>query len=218
MKPTHNAISAEGVKLVSFNIDNIDTCGFFARSIEDPQLVANVFALGKDEPLKTVPLKETRIAFIKPSFWPSAGSGTVTVMEKAAKILKKHCVLVEEIDLLSEFSNEQTLWRTHRMILDVEAQAAFLMEYRMDKTKLSPKIRSIVENASNFTLKETVEAVDRYARMRSTFDKFAANFSAIITPYRYGYSGPRTRRYGHSRFTFPQTVSLIFVYWSSNHF
>ncbi|MCJ1271071.1 hypothetical protein MMC22_010970 [Lobaria immixta] len=179
MKPTLNAISAEGVKVVS---SNIDTCGFFARSMEDLQLVADVFALGKDDPLKKVSLKEARIAFIKTPLWPMAGPGTIAAMERTAKILEKHGVKVEEVDLPSEFSDAQTLRRTHKTVLNVEAQASFLMEHRMDRTKLNPKLSGLVENISNFTVKETVETMDRYASMRSTFDKFATDFSAIITP------------------------------------
>jgi Asp-tRNA(Asn)/Glu-tRNA(Gln) amidotransferase A subunit family amidase len=206
MKPTLNAISTEGVKVVSFNID---TCGFLARSMEDLQLVADVFALGKDDPLKTVlvSLKEARVAFIKTPLWPMAGPGTIAAMEKAAKILEKHGVKVEEVDLPSEFSDAQTLRRTHKTVLNVEAQAAFLIEYRMDRTKLSPKIRGLVENVSNFTLKETVEAVDRYASMRSTFDKFAADFSAIITPSAIDVAPRGLGDMGDSSFNFLWTVS-----------
>lgn len=208
MKPTLNVISAEGVKVVSFNID---TCGFFARSIEDLQLIADVFALRKDDPLKTASLKEARVAFIKTPLWPMAGPGTMAAMEKAAKILENHGVKVEEVDLPSEFSDVHTLRRTHKTVLNVEAQTAFLVEYRMDKTKLDPKIRGLVENASNFTLKETVEAVDRYANMRSTFDKFAANFSAIITPSAVDVAPHGLDDMGDSSFNFLWTVSLLCI-------
>lgn len=204
MKPTLNAISAEGVKVVSFNID---TCGFFARSMEDLQLVADVFALGKDDPLKTVSLKEARVAFIKTPLWPMAGPGTIAAMEKAAKILEKHGVKVEEVDLPSEFGDAQSLKRTHKTVLNVEAQASFLIEYRMDRTKLDPKIRGLVENISNFTVKETVEAMDRYASMRSTFDKFAADFSAIITPSAIDVAPCGLGDMGDSSFNFLWTVS-----------
>ena len=179
MKSTLNAVSAEGVKLVSFNID---TCGVFSRSMEDLELLADIFALGEHGSPKPASLKEARAAFVKIPIWFMAGPGTTAPMEKAAKILGKHGVQVEEIDLPSELGDAQTLKQTHRTVLNGEAQAAFLIEYWMDKTKLNPKIRGLVENASNITLKETVEATDRYATMRSTFDKFAAEYSAIITP------------------------------------
>lgn len=125
MKPTFNAISAEGIKMVSFSID---TCGFFARSVEDLQLVADVFAIGKIDPLPTVSLKEARVAFIKTALWPMAGPGTISAMEKAAEILQRHRVRVEELDLPSEFSDVQTLRGTHKTILSVEAQTALLIQ------------------------------------------------------------------------------------------
>lgn len=206
MKPTLNAISAEGVKVVSFNLD---TCGFFARSVEDLQLVADVFAIGKIDPLLTVSLKEARVAFIKTALWPMAGPGTILVMEKAAEILQRHGVRVEELDLPSEFSDAQTLRRTHKTVLNVEAHAAFLMEYRMDRMKLNSKIRGLVENVSKFTLQESVEAVNRYASMRCAFDKFAANFSAIVTPSAVDIAPHGLGDMGDSCFNFLWTVSSL---------
>lgn len=61
-KPTYNAISPEGQKTFS---TSFDTFGFFARSIQDLQLVADVFALKDDEPPRDLSLKEASIALIK---------------------------------------------------------------------------------------------------------------------------------------------------------
>ena len=77
MKPTYNAISPEGQKTCTMTIDS---SGFFARSIDDLQLVADVFALTDDGPLKDISLKEARVAFIKTPVWPRAGPGTITDM------------------------------------------------------------------------------------------------------------------------------------------
>jgi Asp-tRNA(Asn)/Glu-tRNA(Gln) amidotransferase A subunit family amidase len=179
MKPTFNAISAEGVKLVSFNID---TCGFFARSLEDLQLVADVFNLGWNSPPAAMSLSEAHVAFVKTPVWPMAGPSTIAAMQKAASILQDHGVKVEEVELPDEFCDARALKWIHKTVLSVEAQSAFLMEYRMDRDKLDANIRGLVENESNLTLQDMVEAVDKYASMRSSFDRFAANFSAIITP------------------------------------
>ncbi|KAH0548150.1 hypothetical protein GP486_008122 [Trichoglossum hirsutum] len=179
MKPTYNAISPEGQKTCTITIDSF---GFFARSIEDLQLVADVFALHDDGPLEDISLKEARVAFIKTPVWPRAGPGTIAAMEKAATILESHGVKVEQVSFPSEFSDIDALKRMHNVVANSDAQGAFLREYRMDKTKLAPEIRRLVENGSNYTRKERVQAVDRYASMRPIFDKIAANYSAVITP------------------------------------
>ncbi|KAF2234183.1 amidase signature enzyme [Viridothelium virens] len=75
----------------------LDTFGYFARSMEDLKLITDVFNVTADEPVKDIPLKETKVGFLKTPFWPSAGLGTVVAMEKAANILWDHDVTVEEI-------------------------------------------------------------------------------------------------------------------------
>ena len=47
MKPTWNAVSAEGVKLIS---TTLDTVGWYGRSVADLALLADTFALQDDEP------------------------------------------------------------------------------------------------------------------------------------------------------------------------
>ncbi|TGO29197.1 hypothetical protein BPAE_0017g00020 [Botrytis paeoniae] len=52
MKPTYNAIPLEGQKICSISLD---TLGFFSRSVEDLQLLADVFSLKDAHPLLTRP-------------------------------------------------------------------------------------------------------------------------------------------------------------------
>ena len=156
MKPTINAISAEDVKVIS---PNLDTCGFFARSIEDLELVADVFALGEEVSSDALSLSEMRIAFYETAMWDERGPDTEAAMQQAATILRSHHVEVEEFNLPSTFLDADVLKRTQKTVFGVEAEASLLKEYRRDKMKLSPKVRSLVENGSNFTVKETVEAM-----------------------------------------------------------
>jgi hypothetical protein len=77
-------------------------------------------------------------------------------MEKAAIILESHGVKVEHVSFPSEFGDLDTLKRVYIVVANSDAQEAFLREYWMDKTKLAPKIRNLVENRSNYTRKERV--------------------------------------------------------------
>lgn len=179
MKPTYNAVSPEGQKACSVTID---TFGFFARSIEDLQLITNVFVPKDDGPLRDISLKEARVAVMKTPVWHRAGSGTIAAMEKAITILESYGAKVEQVSFPSEFDDFDTLKRMHSVVASSDAQMAFLKEYRMDKSKLDPEICRIVEDSSNYTRKEIAQAHDRYASMRPIFDDIAANYSAIITP------------------------------------
>ncbi|RFU30525.1 hypothetical protein B7463_g5822, partial [Scytalidium lignicola] len=151
MKSTHNTISPEDQKICSITVDAV---GFFARSIEDLQLVVNVFALKDDEPSRDISLKEARVAFMKTPMWHCAGSGTIVAMEKAAIIFERYGVEVERVSFAPEFDDVEILKRMHNTVTNSDAQAAFLREYRMDKTKLDLEICSIVQNSSNYTRKE----------------------------------------------------------------
>ncbi|KAI1772380.1 amidase signature enzyme [Hypoxylon cercidicola] len=179
MKPTHNAISPEGQKTFA---PTFDTFGFFARSIDDLQLLADIFALKDDEPPTDVPLQQMSVAFIKTPMWSSAGSGTIAVMDEAVAILRNSGAKVEEVSFPREIGDFETLKRTQKIIMNSEARSFFLREYRIDKTKLAPEIRRIVENTSNYTHKESMEASDRYANMRHIINNLAENYSVILTP------------------------------------
>lgn len=206
MKPTYNAISPEGQKICSINFD---TFGFFARSIEDLQLLAGVFALKDDGPLTDISLKGTRIAVMSPQIWYVAGLGTVDAMDKAAMILESCGAKVEEVPLPSDYEDFKMLKRMFTVVANSDAQTAFLKEYRMNKAKLHPEIQSIVE--SNYTRKEIVQEMDRYARLRPIFDKIAANYSAIITASAVDEAPLGLSDMGSAAFNWFWTVSVVLL-------
>ncbi|KAI2467946.1 amidase signature domain-containing protein [Annulohypoxylon bovei var. microspora] len=146
-------------------------------------LLADVFSLKGDEVPKDIPLEEVSVALIKTPMWPLAGPGTIAAMEKAAAILRNSGAQVEEISFPSEVGDLETLQRIQQIILDGEARAAFLREYRVNKMNLAPEICSIVENTySNYTHTERTEAIDTYASMRHVINNLADNYSFILTP------------------------------------
>ncbi|KAL8656477.1 MAG: hypothetical protein Q9226_002650 [Calogaya cf. arnoldii] len=179
MKPTYNAISTEGQKPCTITLD---TFGYFARSIEDLQLITDVFALKDDGPYLDMSLKEARIAVMKTPNWLCAGPGTIAAMRKAISILQDCGAKVEQVPFPTLYDGFSSLKRMNAAVVNSECQTAFLKEYQMDKSKLNPGIRGIVENGFQYTRKEVMQALDKYASMRPIFDKIAADYSAIITP------------------------------------
>ncbi|TGO48103.1 hypothetical protein BCON_0251g00110 [Botryotinia convoluta] len=136
MKPTYNAISLECQKICSIFLD---TLGFFARSVEDLQLLADVFSLKDAHPHKTIPLKETRIAFMQTPMWDQAGPGTITAMNTAFTILHNRGIKVDQVPFPPEYTDSKILTQNFNTICKTEAQSSFLKEYNMDKSKLHPK-------------------------------------------------------------------------------
>ena len=217
MKPTINKISLEGVKVVSFNFD---TCGFFSRSVEDLQLVADLFAFQEYDGLHRQSLSQnlpgqSRVAMIKTPMWDLAGPGTRSAMTRATQILTKHGVQVEELDLPAHWGNAEALRLLHKTVLNGEAQAALLVEYRKDKSQLSKIIRELVENTGNFTPGDIKRAIDRYAAMRPEFDRVAEQYSAIITPSADDVAPIGLGDMGDSGFQFLWTASFLWSHITS---
>ncbi|KAK4219873.1 amidase signature domain-containing protein [Rhypophila decipiens] len=181
MKPTHNAVSAEGSKVFS---PTFDTLGFFSRSVEDLKLIADALAIKDDTTPPPQPsLEKTTVALVRTPLWSRAGPGTVAAMEKAAKILQSHGVKVEEVSLPEEIGNDAaSLKRIHKVVMASEAGVVFLKEYEMNKTELASEIRQMVENCGNYTHAERLKAADKLASMRPVIDRLASDYSVILAP------------------------------------
>jgi len=181
MKPTHNAISTSGQKIVS---STFDTIGFFARSIQDLQLLADVLALSDDQRPENVCLGNISVALVKTPMWSHAGPGTMHAMHTTAAILENHGIRVEEMSLPNDFGDADTLTRSQNAIIEAEAALAFHEEYRLHKDDLNISIRGLVENSIEHidAEKEKKEALDKLAHLRTLFDAIAAKYSVIIAP------------------------------------
>lgn len=98
-------ISRHGQK---FSSVNLDTVGFFARSVPDLRLLADVFAIRDDirpplSPPSTFSLKKATIALVRTTAWPKAGPDTVAAMDRAEQLLRAGGGQVEEVEIPEEF-------------------------------------------------------------------------------------------------------------------
>jgi Asp-tRNA(Asn)/Glu-tRNA(Gln) amidotransferase A subunit family amidase len=180
MKPTHSAMSTEGIKVVSWDID---TCGFFARTVEDLELIATVFALERDPSRNPVSLSGIRVAVIETPFFDQAGNGTRAAMSRASEILKDAGVKsIEKVELPFENVDGKTLNRIHKTVFGFEAKSTLLVDVRLDKQhEMNSEIRKFVEEPK-YSAEEMIQAREAYERMRLEFDKFAVKYDAIIAP------------------------------------
>lgn len=178
IKPTWNAISREGQKIYSLILD---TLGFYARSVEDLELLGAVFGLKDDqepEPLNTG-LKGLKIAFLKTMVWDHAGPGTQNAWEEGRKSLKDAGAEVEDIDFPTEFAK---LAEWHTCVLFSDGRVGFRPEYKTDKANLDSFLIELVEEKHGYTRKQYTEAFDGISALRPKWDAIADKYAAVVVP------------------------------------
>ena len=190
LKPTHNAISREGLKMCEYPLcpvnspsDSItcDTVGLYSRSVDDLILLTKVFRLKDDVPPPEQPLQLSgaKFGFVKTHVWPKAKPAVVSAWEQAKALLTGAGAKVEEVDLDAEFDN---MGEWHRNILHMEGQSSFLGDFLTSGDKLDPWVTKHVVNDTNTTRKEQLASYDNIARLRPVIDAIASNYTALITP------------------------------------
>ncbi|KAF7556444.1 hypothetical protein G7Z17_g1426 [Cylindrodendrum hubeiense] len=177
MKPTWSSISREGQKLYSLILD---TLGIYTRSVEDLQLLADVFHLEDDEmPDTNFDVAKSKFAVYKTMIWPSVGPGTESAMEKAVQLLRKHGALVEEIEFPMEL---QDLPEWHLTIMKADGRTAFLPYYRMAKQDMDPLLIDHVEDVWKVSHAAHLTAFDNISMARPKVDKILGNYAAVLVP------------------------------------
>lgn len=177
MKPTWNAVSREGQKLSSINLD---TLGWFARSVQDLALLGRVFGVADDEPPRPLVdgVRGARIAFLQTILWDEyAGPGTRTAMDQGAAWLREAGASVERLVLPTEFD---CLPEMQRVMMRGDGASAFRCEYLDAKDQLDSYIVDCVENPP--THRAYLQAFDTIAALRPRWDNIAAQFDAIVVP------------------------------------
>ncbi|POR35589.1 Glutamyl-tRNA(Gln) amidotransferase subunit A [Tolypocladium paradoxum] len=197
-KPTWGLISTDGVGRFSVSLD---TAGFFARSVDDLDLLAKLFRLDFDytRPRKRFIIKGANIALVKTHAWDHAGPGTQAAWNQARSLLAKAGAVLEDVELPESFRKCHD-WR--EIVAAGEARSAFLStqwrcyvrqqqkwlanraieEYMQSTQKLHPSLKASVQNKNNPTRKEMLEAYDGVAQLRPQWDQIASKYDAIITP------------------------------------
>ncbi|KAK5630414.1 hypothetical protein RRF57_006129 [Xylaria bambusicola] len=176
-KPTWNAISREGLKFYS---PILDTIGFFARCVDDLELMTDLFDLEDDDTaINEFAVKGAKFGVAKTVVWPKAGPGTKMALESAVQLLRSHGAEVEEVELPTGF-DRMPEW--HMALTESEARATFLSEYRLAKEKLSPFLAGRVENVNKVSRAAQLEAYDGIAALRPKIDEIAKGYAAILTP------------------------------------
>jgi Asp-tRNA(Asn)/Glu-tRNA(Gln) amidotransferase A subunit family amidase len=176
-KPTWNSITREGQKIYSLIFD---TLGFYARSVVDLELLADIFAIDDDASVSTdFAIKGAIFALLKTMVWPNVGPGTSAALDKAISLLREYGAEVEEISL-PEHMNNLPEW--HRIVLSSDGRTAFLPEYTVAKDKISDQLVGHVENSGKISRKSQLKAFDNIAAARPVVDEILGKYAAVLTP------------------------------------
>lgn len=178
IKPTWNAISREGQKIYSLILD---TLGFYARSVEDLELLSAVFGIKDDhhpKPLQNE-VKGLKLAFLKTMVWEHAGSGTQKAWEAGKKSLRDAGAEVEDIEFPSDFAK---LPEWHTCVLYSDGRVAFRPEYKSDKSRLDSFLAGLVEEKHGYSRKQYTMAFDAISALRPKWDALAEQYDAVVVP------------------------------------
>lgn len=178
IKPTWNAVSREGQKIYSLILD---TLGFYARSVEDLELLSTVFGIKDDQDPKPLEngVKGLKIAFLKTMLWEHAGPGTQKAWEHGKKSLTDAGAEVEDLEFPVEFAG---LPDWHTCVLFSDGRVAFRPEYKTDKAKLDPFLIDHVEEKHGYSRKQYLEAFDGISALRPKWDALTEDYAAIVVP------------------------------------
>src|SRR6185503_6921781 len=105
IKPTWNAVSAEGVKLIS---TTLDTVGWYGRSVADLALLADTFALQDDEPSAFKNAAGARILIDATAY--KADAASLDALAQAAQRLEAAGGVTVHRDLAEIFTSLDGMW------------------------------------------------------------------------------------------------------------
>jgi Asp-tRNA(Asn)/Glu-tRNA(Gln) amidotransferase A subunit family amidase len=176
LKPTWGIVSREGLKLYS---PTCDTISWFARDIDDLDMMCDVFDVHDDVAPKPVDVRGMRIALCRSPAWAAADPGTPEALDDAAARLRDAGAIVAPLDLPASFDH---LGRMQHIVMHAEGRAAFLNLARAHPHLLHDDFHARAENREGITRAQLAAAYDQAARCRVEFDAIAAGYAAVLTP------------------------------------
>jgi Asp-tRNA(Asn)/Glu-tRNA(Gln) amidotransferase A subunit family amidase len=184
-KPTHGLISRAGVLRQSPRLDHV---GVFAQRVEDAALIAETLMAydPRDPAMRCTPRPRLveqvaqeppsapRLAFVRSPFWDQADPEARTAFQTLARR-----IACEETELPAPFAEAA---RMHRTILEADLALSFASEYERGKERLSPILRTMIEQGQQTLAVDYNCAVAAVAGLHRTLDDLLQRYDAILTP------------------------------------
>jgi amidase len=176
MKPTWGAINREGLKMLAMSLD---TLGLYARSADDLDLLADVFALEDRAPPPPFTLKGAHIAACRSPAWDKTEPATRDAFERAIALLREAGAEVVPLDLPPAFD---AMPEHQATVMAAEAAVTFLSELRAQGELLHDDVLAHATNRRGVTRTALLAALDAAAACRPAFDEIASRYDAVLTP------------------------------------
>ncbi|MGI9521524.1 MAG: amidase [Hyphomicrobiaceae bacterium] len=176
-KPSFGDVSRSGVMECA---TSFDTVGWFARCIDDMEIIRKALIRIPYTPMATVALADLTIGLYQGPDWEKASAETQSSIAAAADALARRGVRVQDISTgpgLSELAHH------HRVVAGFEFARAITWERTQRGTQLSPKL---LEGRCRDGLEVTYEAYASsqcaLSRARLDFAEIIAACDVILTP------------------------------------
>jgi Asp-tRNA(Asn)/Glu-tRNA(Gln) amidotransferase A subunit family amidase len=118
-KPTFNTVSTEGVKRYC---GTLDTLGWYARSVEDVDLIAHIFEIS-DEPRHPPKAEALSVGFCDTPYLEAAGPETREALAETRERLVRAGASVTKIQLDEKYAN---LNECRQIVMRAEGRVSFL--------------------------------------------------------------------------------------------
>ena len=218
IKPTWNVVSQEGAKKYS---TTLDTIGWYARSVEDLTLLADVFEITDSPKIQTTDTGKTlRLAYCKTVTWPEASDDMQQAFMDVIEQLREAGITVDELPLPEYFDELVT---AQDIVMRCEGQPGFLHEFRQYADQLHPDFQYRLKEDMPYTHDDLLDAYDKASDARRVFDKLALQYDGVLTPSALGVATKGLQSTGSANFnrmwtllhvpcvhvTLPETVSKL---------
>jgi Asp-tRNA(Asn)/Glu-tRNA(Gln) amidotransferase A subunit family amidase len=186
-KPTHGLIPRTGIRLLA---GPLDTVGVFARDVADAAMIADVLA-GHDpadadtrlmppprllDTALTDPPVAPDLAFVKSPVWDQAEPETQEGFAELASALGERCTEVALPDIFAEWQG------AHRALMQAGMARNLAPYYQKARDKLSPAMRTIIEDGLKVTAVDYLTALDWREALANGLDQLFDRYDAIVTP------------------------------------
>ncbi|MCZ6885557.1 MAG: amidase [Alphaproteobacteria bacterium] len=182
-KPSFGTINRAGVKMAA---EALDTIGIHGRSVDDVELLYDVFTSGVSSQGTTGAARQgttgevaPRIGFCRTFLWDSVEAETKDALDGAVVGLTGAGARVSDVDLGQEFSG---LGPARDVINCVERARAMGFEWNNHRDEISEKLTATLKKGFETPFTTYIEALELAARLRGNLAQVFGENDVLLVP------------------------------------
>lgn len=192
LKPTHGALSLDGVQPLS---GRLDTLGLFATDAEGTAALAAILGGMRPRPLPQAVAPS--IGLLRTPWWDRADPDGRDAVERAAELSAQAGARVEDLTLPLAF---EQLLDAHWTIMEFEMAQALLPEYEANAGALGATLRGVIESGLTLDPGKYEDAVRVSEDGKERIDEALTGWDAVLTTAVLGEAPPGLDSTGDSLF------------------